>query len=79
MESSFFMVEKEEAIAVGFEEEGLGSGCPPEFVLPLEDLVVTEGETIRLKAIVIGYPAPEIQWFVDEDRIESSRYVQGRG
>ncbi len=49
------------------------SGCPPEFVQPLGNMVVMEGETARMKAIIAGFPIPEVMWFVDGDRISPSR------
>uniref|UniRef100_A0A915LCS7 Ig-like domain-containing protein n=1 Tax=Romanomermis culicivorax TaxID=13658 RepID=A0A915LCS7_ROMCU len=44
----------------------------PIFVQPLKDQVATEGEKIKFKAIVAGFPLPEVKWTVDGDQIVPS-------
>lgn len=49
---------------------------PPAFRQSLTDRIVVEGEKVRLKCNVTGYPQPSVVWYIDEDRITSSKYVQ---
>lgn len=47
---------------------------PPRFLQPLRDTKTTEGQMVRLKGIISGFPTPEVNWYVDGDKITSSRY-----
>jgi hypothetical protein len=46
---------------------------PPAFTQTLTDRIVVEGEPVRLKCNVTGYPQPTVTWYIDEDRITSSK------
>lgn len=46
---------------------------PPAFTLHLVQTEAQLGSKVVMKANVIGYPTPVVQWFVDGDRITSSR------
>ncbi|CDW54857.1 I-set domain containing protein [Trichuris trichiura] len=52
-------------------EEELGEA--PSFALPLSSLSVAEGSFVRLKCIVQGKPEPTVHWYIDGDRISSSK------
>lgn len=52
------------------------SGSAPEFVRQLHNVTVTEGESVKLKCIVTGHPAPDVRWFVDGDQIVPSKDFQ---
>uniref|UniRef100_A0A915I7E7 Ig-like domain-containing protein n=1 Tax=Romanomermis culicivorax TaxID=13658 RepID=A0A915I7E7_ROMCU len=51
---------------------------PPEFVKPLRDKTVIEGEDVILEVKIVGKPMPEVCWFMNEDEIEPSDRIQGR-
>ena len=48
----------------------------PEFIKELKDLEVNEGDPARLKCKLKAHPEPNIEWFVDEDKIRESRRIK---
>lgn len=47
-------------------------GKPPDFVVPLRDATVREGEKFEFKCKVSGQPTPEIMWLKDGMAVESN-------
>ncbi|CAJ0950227.1 unnamed protein product, partial [Mesorhabditis belari] len=50
----------------------------PQFVSPIKDQVIMEGETARLKGKVLGYPSPELIWLKNGKELqvaEDSRFT----
>uniref|UniRef100_A0A3P8W6V9 Obscurin, cytoskeletal calmodulin and titin-interacting RhoGEF a n=1 Tax=Cynoglossus semilaevis TaxID=244447 RepID=A0A3P8W6V9_CYNSE len=47
-----------------------GHSDPPSIQVPIEDLYVQPGQAATFTAVITGRPAPNIQWFKDEDELE---------
>lgn len=45
----------------------------PEFILPLYNMKVMDGQSATLECQVLGNPTPTIRWSVDETNIEASK------
>ena len=45
----------------------------PNVVLPLEGVCIQEGEPARFRCRIIGFPAPKISWFLNEQSIRPSK------
>ena len=50
-------------------------GVPPQFVLQLSHVEVTEGNPAKLECRVVGAPVPTVKWFRDDEPLESSDRV----
>ncbi|CEF63660.1 Hemicentin-1 [Strongyloides ratti] len=50
-------------------------GTSPEFLGPLSDVTIPEGETLVLKCQVFGNPMPDLKWFKDGIEIQKSDRV----
>jgi hypothetical protein len=49
---------------------------PPKFIIPLSNIKINEGESVRLAAKVEGYPKPKITWVKDNRLLPAStRYT----
>lgn len=48
----------------------------PEFVIGIGDLKVQEGESTKFTVKAKGQPAPEIQWFVNDQPIKTDDIYQ---
>ena len=48
-----------------------GDQSAPEFLKSLSDLEVIEGQFVKFKVKVKGYPQPRVQWFKDGKKIKA--------
>ncbi|XP_034951171.1 uncharacterized protein [Chelonus insularis] len=77
---------KTEVVPVKIETLEKSSAMPeyyhiPEFIqpsvqLPLKDVQVFEGKTVRLDCIIIGQPEPEVIWYHDDQPVKESADFQ---
>lgn len=49
---------------------------PVEFETSLCDAVCREGDTLKLKAVLVGEPMPEVSWFVNGKKLEESQNIK---
>ncbi len=47
-------------------EEEQPEQCPPDIIMPLENLQVDEGELAKFMIKFSGYPKPRVSWFVNK-------------
>lgn len=45
----------------------------PEFLKGLEDVEVTEGQSVKFRVKVKGYPQPRVNWYKDGKLLKNSR------
>ncbi|XP_047198786.1 obscurin-like isoform X2 [Hippoglossus stenolepis] len=50
--------------------------APPSIQVPTEDLCVDPGQPATFTAIITGRPAPQIQWYKDEDELAANDNVE---
>lgn len=53
-----------------------GGAIEPSVQLPLKDISVFEGKSVRLDCIIVGHPEPEVIWLQNENPIKESTDVQ---
>lgn len=51
-------------------------GQPPTFLKKIGDIEVYEGMKARFTACASGYPEPEVEWFLNGDRIYPNERTQ---
>uniref|UniRef100_A0A915KBG1 Ig-like domain-containing protein n=1 Tax=Romanomermis culicivorax TaxID=13658 RepID=A0A915KBG1_ROMCU len=51
-------------------------GVPVEFEQYLSDTSCHEGDTLRLKAVLLGEPAPSVTWFINGKQLEESQNIK---
>ena len=44
---------------------------PPDFVKGLDDVEVVEGQSVKFRVKVRGYPTPRVLWFKEGKRIKN--------
>uniref|UniRef100_A0A183ILB8 Muscle M-line assembly protein unc-89 n=1 Tax=Soboliphyme baturini TaxID=241478 RepID=A0A183ILB8_9BILA len=49
---------------------------PVEFIQGLEDAVCREGDTLKLTAVLIGAPTPDVTWYINGRQLTESKNVQ---
>nr|CRZ24661.1 BMA-UNC-89, isoform b [Brugia malayi] len=49
---------------------------PVEFETSLCDAVCREGDTLKLKAVLMGEPTPEVSWYVNGKKLEESQNIK---
>ncbi|VDM96706.1 unnamed protein product, partial [Onchocerca ochengi] len=49
---------------------------PVEFETSLCDAVCREGDTLKLKAVLVGEPAPEVSWYVNGKKLVESQNIK---
>ena len=46
---------------------------PPKIVLPLDPVIVQEGEPARFRCRVVGFPTPKVDWYLNGQSIRPSK------
>ncbi|CAF4706986.1 unnamed protein product, partial [Rotaria socialis] len=59
-------------------KEDLDKMEPPKVIVPLENLQVTEGSPVLLKATIIGKPTPNFVWLKDGAPLPASNRLRTR-
>ncbi|XP_063986915.1 muscle M-line assembly protein unc-89 isoform X2 [Diachasmimorpha longicaudata] len=69
-------LEDEKMIRVGEPEVELPEFIPPRVKANLQDLRVSEGQSVTLDCIIIGEPEPEVIWYHDNQLVKESPDIQ---
>ncbi|CAB1444707.1 unnamed protein product [Pleuronectes platessa] len=75
VQQHLYLEEVEEEIYISEPMQEI-TDAPPSIQVPTEDLCVDPGQSATFTAIITGRPAPQIQWYKDEDELAANENVE---